>query len=229
MTTMHQAISSILRQKSLSSNTSPRAVRRLHLALPRGLSPAYIIDPPPTIRLLTPKPKPGAPPPSKAIKSKGCAFLEFTSKAALQQGLRLHQSVLDGRKINVELTAGGGGNSEARLTKLKQRNKELHGQRVSLLPPSAGHSLIIFLSQEKKVEKQKDAKKDEDIASLTASKRYSATSGVEQAPANKRTWTVGDAVDDSTHRGGVKHTKKDRKRGGRSKAQVTGMNAIPVG
>jgi nucleolar protein 6 len=42
----------------------------------------------------------------------------------------LHHSVLDGRQINVELTAGGGGKSEARVAKLQQRNKALHDQRV---------------------------------------------------------------------------------------------------
>jgi hypothetical protein len=42
----------------------------------------------------------------------------------------LHQSELDGRRINVELTAGGGGKGDARLTKLKARNKELSTQRV---------------------------------------------------------------------------------------------------
>jgi nucleolar protein 6 len=89
-----------------------------------------ITDPAPDVRLLTPKPRPGAPPPSKTIKSKGCAFLEFFNKSSLQQGLRLHHSVLDGRQINVELTAGGGGNSTSRVAKLKERNKELHGQRV---------------------------------------------------------------------------------------------------
>jgi nucleolar protein 6 len=94
-------------------------------------------DPPPTIRLLTPKPKPGAPPPARIIKSKGCAFLEFASGPALQAGLRLHHSVLDGRQVNVELTAGGGGNSESRLTKLKTRNKELATRRVRP-PPAPG-------------------------------------------------------------------------------------------
>lgn len=33
--------------------------------------------------------------------------------------------------INVELTAGGGGKSDSRLTKLKERNKGLYDQRVS--------------------------------------------------------------------------------------------------
>lgn len=79
---------------------------------------------------MTPKPSaPGKP----VAKSKGCAFLEFTSKPALQTALKLHQSSLEGRMINVELTAGGGGKSEGRMAKLKVRNKELHEQRVRLL------------------------------------------------------------------------------------------------
>jgi hypothetical protein len=88
-------------------------------------------DTPPDVRLLTPKPKVGATP-STTTKSKGCAFLEFSDWTSLQQGLRLHHSVLEGRKINVELTAGGGGKSDTRIAKVKERNKDLHGQRVRL-------------------------------------------------------------------------------------------------
>lgn len=51
-------------------------------------------------------------------------------RGALQQGLKLHHSQLDGRQINVELTAGGGGKGMTRMKKLKERNKELEGQRV---------------------------------------------------------------------------------------------------
>jgi RNA recognition motif-containing protein len=91
------------------------------------------------VRLLTPKlTRAGAP----ATKSKGCAFLEFSTRPALQTALRLHQSELDGRRINVELTAGGGGKGDARLAKVKARNKDLTTQRVrlSLISP-------LFLSQ----------------------------------------------------------------------------------
>ena len=58
---------------------------------------------------MTPKPSTA---PKPTVKSKGFAFVEFTHRNALQQGLKLHQSELEGRKINVELTAGGGGNSQ---------------------------------------------------------------------------------------------------------------------
>ncbi|KAK0466414.1 uncharacterized protein EV420DRAFT_1626832 [Desarmillaria tabescens] len=140
-------------------------------------------------------------------KSKGCAFLEFTHRNALQQALKLHQSQLDGRLINVELTAGGGGKGETRIQKVKDRNRELHGQR------------------KEKLEKQA---KDGALISTTARpQRYSATSGVDQAPSKMRTWTIGDTVESETHRGGVKHDKSRKPRGG--KAWGTGVNAIPVG
>ncbi|BGP39291.1 hypothetical protein JCM10450v2_003246 [Rhodotorula kratochvilovae] len=88
----------------------------------------------PTVRLLTPKTAPsstttpstaGAPAPA----SKGCAFLEFTSGTALQSALRLHHSTLSNRKINVELTAGGGGNSAARKAKIDEQRKKLTLER----------------------------------------------------------------------------------------------------
>lgn len=52
--------------------------------------------------------------------------------------------------------------------------------------------------------------------------RFSATSGMEQVPVTKRTWTVGEGDDGETHRGS-KHKKS------KPKAWGTGVNAIPVG
>ncbi|RDB29645.1 hypothetical protein Hypma_015744 [Hypsizygus marmoreus] len=162
-------------------------------------------DPPPTVRLLTPKPAaPGKP----VNKSKGCAFLEFTHRNALQQALKLHQSDLEGRMINVELTAGGGGKSETRLTKVKERNKGLLGQR------------------KERIEK---ATPDGSIPTLPdRPQRYSATSGIDQVPLARRTWTIGDVDDGETHRGGTRHTKGSKTRSG-GRAWGTGVNAIPVG
>lgn len=79
---------------------------------------------------MTPKPSATG---RSSTKSKGFAFVEFVNKKALQEGLKLHHTELQGRMINVELTAGGGGKSEGRITKLKTRNKELFEQRVSTL------------------------------------------------------------------------------------------------
>lgn len=161
-------------------------------------------DPPPTVRLMTPKPSATGRP---VNKSKGFAFLEFSEKSGLQQALKLHQSQLEGRMINVELTAGGGGKSEARLAKVRERNKELHEQRKKKL-------------EKGKRKKQGDA--EATVLDLERPQRYSATSGVAQAPSKKRTWSVpeeGDAEGKKKKRGSKKPPK----------ALGTGVNAIPVG
>jgi nucleolar protein 6 len=59
----------------------------------------------------------------------GYAFLEFDSSSALEKALRLHHTVLLGRKVNVELTAGGGGRGENRMGKIKVRNEGLEEER----------------------------------------------------------------------------------------------------
>ncbi|KAH8835842.1 hypothetical protein DL96DRAFT_1520490 [Flagelloscypha sp. PMI_526] len=163
-------------------------------------------DPPPKVRLLTPKPTPG----KTVIKSKGCAFLEFSHRNALQQGLKLHHSQLDGRVVNVELTAGGGGKGEARLQKLTERNKGL-------------------ISQRKKQETRAQKKDGEPSGSAVPHKtqRFSSTSGAERTPAGRKTWTVGDTVQDGpTQRGGKRHSKPSKKS---RRPEGTGMNAIPLG
>lgn len=72
--------------------------------------------------------------------TKGCGFIEFKSSAALQKALRLHQTPIScetngqenqkkSRKINIELTAGGGGKSESRLKKIEVSKERLNKQR----------------------------------------------------------------------------------------------------
>ncbi|CAL1695197.1 unnamed protein product [Somion occarium] len=159
-------------------------------------------EPPPDVRLMTPKPSVTSRP---TAKSKGFAFLEFINKQALQQALKLHGSDLEGRKINVELTAGGGGKSETRITKVKERNKELHEQR------------------KKRLAKQKTSKDGEAPEQMERPQRYSATSGVDQIPLIKRTWSVPDGSEEAPK----------KKRGSKNKRPPkpfgTGVNAIPVG
>ncbi|OCF54858.1 hypothetical protein L486_07513 [Kwoniella mangroviensis CBS 10435] len=79
----------------------------------------------PSVRLLTTKPTPQNPKP----KSRGIAFLELPTSAAMQLALKLHHSNLKGRTINVELTAGGGGQSESRKRKIEERNNRVGAQR----------------------------------------------------------------------------------------------------
>lgn len=67
------------------------------------------------IRLLTDK---------KTKKSKGMAFLEVSNPELMYQCLSLHRTAIDGRRINVERSAGGGKSSEARKTKIASYRKE---------------------------------------------------------------------------------------------------------
>lgn len=67
---------------------------------------------------------------------KGIAFLEFDGEkdaSGIQHrmdiALMMHKSQIRGRKINVELTVGGGGNSAQRLEKLKAKNSKFEEQR----------------------------------------------------------------------------------------------------
>lgn len=55
-------------------------------------------------------------------KGRGFAYMEFDGRISHGIALRLHQTTLGGRKINVEFTSIGGGKSEARKEKLKQKN-----------------------------------------------------------------------------------------------------------
>lgn len=66
------------------------------------------------------------------IRSKGCAFVQFTKAPALQKALGLHHTLFEGRLINVELTAGGGGNSEDRQKKIQEKNAKLEQERAKL-------------------------------------------------------------------------------------------------
>lgn len=78
-------------------------------------------------------------------KEKGIAFLEFDSdtqevQSKMEHALRMHKSTLRNRKINVELTVGGGGNSEARQQKLKEKNQKLEDERKERIRKQAKKS-----------------------------------------------------------------------------------------
>lgn len=64
------------------------------------------------IRLLTHAKKPNI--------SRGMAFVETSDPELMYECLKLHHTHLDGRRINVERSAGGNKNSEARQSKIKQ-------------------------------------------------------------------------------------------------------------
>ncbi|KAH3901479.1 Nop6p SCDLUD_002974 [Saccharomycodes ludwigii] len=67
---------------------------------------------------------------------KGIAFLEFDGakdsvniQRRMDKALLQHKTLLKNRRINVELTAGGGGNSSNRLEKIKKKNDVLDKER----------------------------------------------------------------------------------------------------
>ncbi|PKS09370.1 hypothetical protein jhhlp_003984 [Lomentospora prolificans] len=69
-------------------------------------------------------------------KCRGCAFIDFTSSKDMRTCLdKMHHSTFnDGiskpRKINVELTAGGGGKTSNRMDKIKRKNEKLNANRL---------------------------------------------------------------------------------------------------
>ncbi|XP_005112957.1 uncharacterized RNA-binding protein C365.04c [Aplysia californica] len=57
-------------------------------------------------------------------RGRGFAYMEFDGRISHGIALRLHQTTLGGRKINVEFTSIGGGSSDTRREKLKQKNQK---------------------------------------------------------------------------------------------------------
>ncbi|KAF9125643.1 hypothetical protein BGW39_007244 [Mortierella sp. 14UC] len=63
-------------------------------------------------------------------KGKGFAFMEFPEAEAMQKALYFNKTLIKERPINVELTAGGGGNKSAvRKQKIAQKNDALNEER----------------------------------------------------------------------------------------------------
>lgn len=57
-------------------------------------------------------------------KSKGCAYIDFVDSKSHKFGLRLHESMLGGRKINVEFTSRGR-KTPKRTERLKEKNRRM--------------------------------------------------------------------------------------------------------
>jgi len=95
----------------------------------------FVAVKPISVRHLTQKDNP--------TKSKGCAFVEFEGYDHMKTCLKLfHHSTFDDgvsqpRKINVELTAGGGGKTKHRQVKIGEKNQKLNEERVRRLQEEA--------------------------------------------------------------------------------------------
>lgn len=81
-------------------------------------------------------------------KSKGCAFVEFEGYDHMKTCLKTyHHSEFDdgksaARKINVELTAGGGGNTKVRKGKIAEKNEKLTEQRTRRIGEEEKQKLV---------------------------------------------------------------------------------------
>jgi len=159
---------------------------------------------PPTVRLLTSRSK--GPNGATTERTKGCAFLEFSEGKSLQAALKLHHSELEGRRINVELTAGGGGKGENRKNKVRKRNQTLEEERKKrALNPKSTTPLPIS----------------------TLPERHSTTSGAAETPSNPRTWAA--EPGEQKNRGGKGRKKRKSDSGAGGKSWASGPNAVQVG
>lgn len=77
--------------------------------------------------------QPASPDVIRPREGKGFAFIEFSGDDASRRLTialsKLHHTDFMGRKINVELTAGGGGNTEVRKKKIQEKNLKLEESR----------------------------------------------------------------------------------------------------
>ena len=151
-----------------------------------------------------------------ASRSRGCAFVEFASAGNLQRALQFHHTLLEGRTINVELTAGGGGQSGARRGKIASKNAQLEKERGKL------HEKYVKPAEEKRKEKGREAA-EKAAAAEPAAKR------VRPDGEGEAQWGRGDAS--SRGRGGARGGRGGR--GGAAAAKVprwaaSGSNAVKL-
>ncbi|CAG9318743.1 unnamed protein product [Blepharisma stoltei] len=76
---------------------------------------------------------------NKEGKFRGFAFAECTNNDQFQKLLRMHHLELKGRKVNIEMSAGGGGKSEARKQKIKKVNEKITKFRKTIFKGSSEH------------------------------------------------------------------------------------------
>ncbi|KAL2198649.1 hypothetical protein P885DRAFT_76255 [Corynascus similis CBS 632.67] len=111
---------------------------------------------PASVRLLTQRDDPS--------KSRGIAFVEFDRYDRMKTCLsKFHHTEFDDgrsapRRINVELTAGGGGKTAARREKIKQKNAKLNEERAHRMQKEeeAKHEKAATAAVDGKTQEQRD-------------------------------------------------------------------------
>lgn len=89
---------------------------------------------------------------AKTKKPRGMAFVETTDPELLYALLKLHHTQLDGRRINVERTAGGKASSETRKVKLLQLRKEQENHMAETVDKMMSDYLTSGEIQEKELD-----------------------------------------------------------------------------
>ncbi|KAG0001889.1 hypothetical protein BGZ65_003102 [Modicella reniformis] len=108
-------------------------------------------------------------------KGKGFAFMEFPDTESMQKALFFNKTLIKERPINVELTAGGGGNKSAtRKQKIVEKNQALNEERRKLHEKHIAPAKEIKSSYAasnppaQKAEPKKNIKKPSDISGVNA-------------------------------------------------------------
>ena len=57
--------------------------------------------------------------------SKGCGFMELGCDRDMQNALKFHRMLVGKQHVNIEVTCGGGGKTDRRKAKIKEKNKTL--------------------------------------------------------------------------------------------------------
>ena len=136
------------------STTSDMIFNHFHSTLIKSFDSELITKESMKIRLLTD---------SKTKKSRGMAFIELSTPEIMYECLKLHLTYLDGRRINVERSAGGGSASKkARITSFRENQSTY----ISTTMDSIIQSFV----------KNGDIEEDElDEGVISLCKRHSAT------------------------------------------------------
>jgi RNA recognition motif-containing protein len=89
---------------------------------------------------------------TKTKKSRGMAFVETMDPELLYALLKLHHTPLEGRRINVERSAGGKASSETRRSKLQQLRKEQENHMAETVDKMLSHYISSGEMQENELD-----------------------------------------------------------------------------
>jgi RNA recognition motif-containing protein len=158
---------------------------------------------------------------AKTKKSRGMAFVETTDPELLYALLKLHHTPLEGRRINVEQSAGGKASSETRKSKLAQLRKEQENHMAETVDKMLSNYLSSGEMQEKEIDDGVIAlcKRHSAAVVEAALVEYMETDGRDKDnPSAYLTFIIGKMATEGIHdRTADKKESKDRRGGNERK------------